>query len=361
MSEELETKNFSRELKEKENKAQLEKAKQNIVYVSMFSVVMLFAGLTSAYIVSMGDTFWLKFTLPTPFWISTVLILLSSIAFVFAVSSSKKGQLAKMKIAVSIAFILGLGFVYYQFKGYGVLIDNGIHPANNAIIVTDGRYGDYFEVKYKGDFIEIDGNKFLLKGEKMTKNQLEAYQAFMSQFLVVDEKESFVVNHYGKDFVLYYENTPLRIEGNALVNIDSTNLKYTDRVRLKDLAINVKDLRGDFYAKGEMGKDFHVYYKGKQLEYKDRNLQMNGKVLKNYMQMKAMESADTASSYLYLITFLHLIHIIFTLFYVVRLVISSFAGVISADNNIKMRMGASFWHFLGLLWLYLLLFLLFIH
>ena len=130
---------------------------------------------------------------------------------------------------------------------------------------------------------------------------------------------------------------------------------------MKDLAINVRDLRGDFYAKGEMGKDFHVYYKGKELQYKDRNLHMNGKVLKNYMQMKAMESADTASSYLYLITFLHLIHIIFTLFYVVRLVIGSFSGVITADNNIKMRMGASFWHFLGLLWLYLLLFLLFIH
>ena len=42
-----------------------EKMKKNLVYVSIFSGVMLFAGLTSAYIVSMGDSFWIKFPLPT--------------------------------------------------------------------------------------------------------------------------------------------------------------------------------------------------------------------------------------------------------------------------------------------------------
>ncbi len=34
-----------------------EKMKKNLVYVSCFSIVMLFAGLSSAYIVSMGDAF----------------------------------------------------------------------------------------------------------------------------------------------------------------------------------------------------------------------------------------------------------------------------------------------------------------
>ena len=37
-----------------------EKMKKNLVYVSCFSIIMLFAGLTSAYIVSMGDAFWLE-------------------------------------------------------------------------------------------------------------------------------------------------------------------------------------------------------------------------------------------------------------------------------------------------------------
>ena len=343
------------------NRLQREKARQNLVYVSMFSIIMLFAGLTSAYIVSMGDSFWLKFPLPRAFYISTLIIALSSLSFVVAVKAAKKGELKKLKIAISITFILGLGFVYFQFKGYGELVDNGIHPANNHIFVTNGKYGDYFYVKYKGDFIEVNGNDFLLKGKKMNEEQLKAYQKFMSQFYVVDEVKPFEVEQYGKDFELYFENTPLTVENKHLLTQEGKDLPYLDRVRLAQLAINVRDLRGDFFPKGEIGKDFHIYYKGKELQYVDRELKLNGKKLSNYLQIKSMESADTASSYLYLITVLHLLHIIFTLFYVIQLVIGSFSGVINENNTIKIRMGASFWHFLGILWLYLLLFLLFIH
>ena len=74
-----------------DNKEQVEKSKKNLIYVGMLSVVMLFAGLTSAYIVSMGDTFWLKIGLPTPFWISTGVIITSSVIFQLAVSFAKIG------------------------------------------------------------------------------------------------------------------------------------------------------------------------------------------------------------------------------------------------------------------------------
>ena len=74
-----------------------------------------------------------------------------------------------------------------------------------------------------------------------------------------------------------------------------------------------------------------------------------------------MESADTASSYLYIITFMHLLHIFGTLFYLMRVVIRSFTGGIIEENVLRIRMGAAFWHFLGFLWVFLLLFLLFIH
>ena len=343
------------------NRLQREKARQNIVYVSMFSIIMLFAGLTSAYIVSMGDSFWLKFPLPNCFYISTVLIALSSLTFIIAVKAAKKGELKKLKVFISITFILGLGFVYFQFKGYGELVDNGIHPANNHIFVTNGKYGDYFYVKYKGDFIEVNGNDFLLKGKKMTDEQMKDYQKFMSQFYTVDDSKPFEVGQYGKDFEIFFENTPLTVDNKHLLTTENEDLAYLDRIRLAQLAVNVRDSRGEFFPKGELGKDFHIYYKGKELQYENKELKLNGKKLSNYLQIKSMESADTASSYLYLITVLHLLHIIFTLFYVVRLVIGSFSGAINKDNTLTMRMGASFWHFLGLLWLYLLLFLLFIH
>ena len=99
---------------ERKNKARL-----NIVYVSMLSVCMLFGGLTSGYIVSMGDSFWLKFPLPTPFLISTALIIISSICLIVALRLAKKGKEKLVKMAVLAAFILGILFVYFQFKGYG--------------------------------------------------------------------------------------------------------------------------------------------------------------------------------------------------------------------------------------------------
>lgn len=342
------------------NKEQVEKSKKNLIYVGMLSVVMLFAGLTSAYIVSMGDTFWLKIGLPTPFWISTGIIISSSIVFQLAVSFAKRGNISGLKSAITMVLVLGVGFVYFQFKGYGELFDESIHPVSK-IIVTEGKYGDYFEVKYKGDFIEINGNDYLLKGKIMLKNQLKEYQKFMSQFLKLDAHKPFVVNQYGDDFILYFQNTPMSVRGTSLVTNEGEELKFLDRARLRDLAINVRDLRGDFYAKGKLGKDFHIYYKGKELGYKDRQLMLNGKKLDGYLQVKSMESADTASSYLFIITFVHLLHIFITLFYVVKLVIRSFTGKINSENTIGIKVGAIFWHFLGVLWIYLLLFLLFIH
>jgi cytochrome c oxidase subunit 3 len=132
-------------------------------------------------------------------------------------------------------------------------------------------------------------------------------------------------------------------------------------MRLRDLAINIRDGRGDFFVKGEMGKDFHIYFKGKELQYKNRDLYFEGRKLSKYLQIKAMETADTATSYLYIITFLHLLHILVTLIYMTKLTIASFSGKFTAEENLSLRLGGIFWHFLGLLWIYLLLFLLFIH
>ena len=343
-----------------DNRDQIERSKKNLVYVGMLSVVMLFAGLTSAYIVSMGDTFWLKIGLPTPFWISTGIIIASSIVFQIAIMLAKKGNLSGLKAAISLVLVLGISFVYFQFKGYGELFDESIHPVSK-IIVTEGKYGDYFEVKYKGDFIEINGNDYLVKGKLMSPKELAEYQKFMSQFLILDDKKSFEVKNYGTDFILYFQNTPMTVKNKTLYTSDDEPLLFLDRARLRDLAVNVRDLRGDFYAKGKLGKDFHIYYKGKELGYKDRQLILNGKRLDGYLQIKSMESADTASSYLFIITFVHLLHILITLFFVVKLVTHSFTGKINAENTISLKVGAIFWHFLGVLWIYLLLFLLFIH
>lgn len=338
-----------------------EKSKKNLVYLGIFSIAMMFAGFTSAYIVSMGDSFWLKAPFPMAFYISTGVIILSSIFLEMAICSAKKNKQSMLRLMMALTLLSGIGFIYFQFKGYGEMIDKGANPFNRNILVTDGRYGDYYEVKYKGDFIEIDGNDYLVKGKKMSETDLKAYQKFMAQFLTVKPNESFVVKNYGKDFILYLNSQPLGLINGKLSTPDGKELGNVDQSRLRDLAVHVRDGRGDFFIKGKPGKDFHIYFKGTELQYSKRELTKNGQKLDPYLHIKSMESADTATSYMWLITFLHLAHIVFTLLYMSKLTIASFAGKYNSEENLSLRLGAIFWHFLGLLWVYLLLFLLFIH
>lgn len=343
------------------NKEKVDRAKKNLVYLGMFSVFMLFAGFTSAYIVSMGDNFWIKAPLPNAFWISTGIIIASSVVFQLAVTFNKKGNTSALKGLVLLTFVLGVSFVYFQLKGYGQLADNGLHVTGSGIVVSDGRYGDYYTIKMDDEHIFVNGNDYL-KGDKVLKGaELKKLQNFMEQFVGVEASGKFPLKPGSEDFTLYYRDEAMITIDGELRMKDSTMVLPLDRNRLSSLAMHVVDGRGDFFVKGKMGKDFHIYYNGREVEYKDRDLYWNGKPLDTRMQIDIQESADTSSSYLYLITFMHLAHIIITLLYLISVVIRSFTGKINSSNDIALKGGVLFWHFLGILWLYLLLFLLYIH
>jgi len=321
---------------------------------------MFFGGLTSAYIVSMGDAFWIKFPLPNAFWVSTVLIVLSSIIFQVSISLARKGKLKGMKICILLTLILGLGFVYSQYKGYGQLADKGSHLTGSGIVVSDGKYGSYFSIKQNGEFIVVDGNDYIRLGKKLSKQEMQSLKTFTKQFLAPDDKAHFKVEDDGAHR-LYWEDQEMIVVDGELQTKDTVQMEAVDRIRLSYMAAHVQDDRGHFFMRGQIGEDFHLYYKGVEMGYKNGNLTYNGTKLDTYLQVKALESADTASSYLWGITIAHLLHIIVTLLYLIRLLIRSFSGAINQDNTVSLRMGIVFWHFLGFLWLLLLLFLLFIH
>ncbi|MCR9170865.1 MAG: cytochrome c oxidase subunit 3 [bacterium] len=343
------------------NKEKTDRSKKNLVYLGMFSVFMLFAGFTSAYIVSMGDNFWIKAPLPPAFWVSTGIIVASSVTFQLAVMFNKKGNSAALKGLITLTFLLGLGFVYFQFKGYGQLMDNGMHFTGSGVIVSDGKYEDYYTVKMNGEYLFVNGNDYY-KGDKLLQGrELAMYQEFMKQFLDVKSTGPFPINTANNSFELIYRDQPMVVVDGELRMNDSSMVLPLDRTRLSALARHVVDGRGDFFVHGKMGKDFHIFYKGKEVTYKNRSLYWKGRPLDTRLQIKIQESADTSSSYLFLITFMHLLHIIITLLYLVKVVIRSFTGRINSSNDIALRGGAIFWHFLGILWVYLLLFLLYIH
>lgn len=104
------------------------RAKKMMLWVGMISISMTFAGLTSAYVVSSSRADWLdKFQIPIAFTISTFLIVLSSATFYSAKKLLIKRKIRKTELLTFFTFVLGLLFVYFQFKGFGDIINQGYY------------------------------------------------------------------------------------------------------------------------------------------------------------------------------------------------------------------------------------------
>jgi cytochrome c oxidase subunit 3 len=96
------------------------------LYAGLGSIVMMFAGLTSAYIVKKSQANWLDFELPKLFYISTVVILLSSFTMQMAVKKAKEGLQNPYRGLLSVTAILGVIFMALQVKGFMILQANNI-------------------------------------------------------------------------------------------------------------------------------------------------------------------------------------------------------------------------------------------
>ena len=89
-----------------------------MLWVAMGSIVMMFAGLTSAYIVKKSQANWLEFALPTVLWYSTITIILSSVTMHLALKSFKARQMQRYRFLITITALLGLGFIILQYVGF---------------------------------------------------------------------------------------------------------------------------------------------------------------------------------------------------------------------------------------------------
>ena len=105
------------------------KSLEALMWLGIVSIIMLFAGLTSAYVVRKGEGNWMVFDLPYFFYVSTALILFSSICMNWSLSTIKKNDKETLIKAISVTLMLGLAFFFSQFQAYKFLVDQGIYFA----------------------------------------------------------------------------------------------------------------------------------------------------------------------------------------------------------------------------------------
>ncbi|MCF8318733.1 MAG: cytochrome c oxidase subunit 3 [Sphingobacteriaceae bacterium] len=108
------------------------KAKKFLVWLFVISSFMLFAALTSGFIVYTGGSVarGLKIILPQAFKLSTLLIVLSSITMHMAYLSAKRLQLKQQKMYLLLTMGLGIGFFVLQLSAWQTLIGQGIYFVN---------------------------------------------------------------------------------------------------------------------------------------------------------------------------------------------------------------------------------------
>lgn len=102
------------------------KTSKPLLWIGIVSIVMFFAGLTSAVVVSQGGGSFIAIDLPGVFGISTAIIVLSSLTYHLALNATKKENHGLAKIGVSATLALGLLFVLTQFMGWQALHSNGV-------------------------------------------------------------------------------------------------------------------------------------------------------------------------------------------------------------------------------------------
>ncbi len=113
------------------------RAKKMMLWFGIASLLMGFAGWTSAYIVSSSREDWLQdFELPSAFFISTLIIIISSFSYHFAKKAETGGRHSQATSLLLLTLVLGFLFIGLQFYGFSQLIGQGYYFTGPTSSIT---------------------------------------------------------------------------------------------------------------------------------------------------------------------------------------------------------------------------------
>ena len=402
---------------------QKEKVYSSLVYVGIISSIMLFAGLSSAVLVRKMDKFWVNIHLPSEFLISTILIIISSVFLIMALASARKGLVRNLKKHLVMALIFGIGFGFFQFRGWSSYYNNG-NAVKSFITYVYGQYGNSFKVCYNNFPIEYDGENYQLNGQNISNEKLDSIKVFVKE---IASKSDFYngsnisMLNYSNPFSFYSvrEQEFLKVDSSGFLYLNGKPLSEIMKDELFKFAYGLYNDHPFFMLKGKYGKDFSVSLNGEELIYEKKKLYfperilsnkerkvinqkvfqggqeyevIDGKVLLNgeivsqfegnfmfkqdveikivkedwYRMQEELNSnqyaeffqtANVSSSFVWVMTFIHFVHLLFSLLALCVVYNRSKKGFYGVENVAGLKAVGVFWHFVGVLWLYLYIFL----
>lgn len=118
------------------------------LWVAIGSILMMFAGLTSAYIVKRSQASWLMIEIPTLFWYSTATILASSVTVQLALKALKEREMINYRRLLVVTAVLGVLFIVLQIAGFRQfaaqdirLVGAGSNASYSFLLAISGIHG----------------------------------------------------------------------------------------------------------------------------------------------------------------------------------------------------------------------------
>jgi len=96
------------------------------LWVAMGSIIMMFAGLTSAYIVKGNQPGWSTVLVPGVFYYSTFVMLISSATIQGALKSFKERRMKQYRVFITVTAVLGVLFILLQWMGFSQIWRTGL-------------------------------------------------------------------------------------------------------------------------------------------------------------------------------------------------------------------------------------------
>lgn len=101
------------------------------VWLLVGAITILFAAFTSTYLVRRGEADWRVGPLPQILWLTTAIILGSSLALDRARRHGRQGELTGLRTWLTITTLLGLAFLAGQLLAWRQLVEAGIYLSTN--------------------------------------------------------------------------------------------------------------------------------------------------------------------------------------------------------------------------------------
>ncbi|MCB0761529.1 MAG: hypothetical protein KDC12_08410 [Flavobacteriales bacterium] len=113
---------------------------------------------------------------------------------------------------------------------------------------------------------------------------------------------------------------------------------------------------------GKYGSDFWIHKDGAKVQY------LNGEYYAaddefhtNPITNTILKQSNLAGHFLVVLIFVHIAHLLLGLIYIAVNLRRIGKGVINERDHVRLRVNGTYWHFMGLLWIYLFVFLFVIH